>query len=202
MGEYATFRGEEIKIGTCEDMYYLRADQRHLIQGYAFDGTERFRFPWPDEDGQDPGSFERYNRALPIAGMAPPPELAKEHYSVQFCAQAGYNVCLPCPESVPDAPEGLGAIKVAGLVVHRNGFAGRVLLCQQRFYKGQLVAVVRCGGCGLCWRLSRADALDACERLLQEAERYPNDARRFVEVARRVAAGYGVGTGAPDAVAV
>ena len=36
MGEYARFRGAEIKIGTCESMYYLRADQRHLIDGYSF----------------------------------------------------------------------------------------------------------------------------------------------------------------------
>lgn len=32
MGEYATYKGQEIKIGTCEDCYYLRADQRHLAQ--------------------------------------------------------------------------------------------------------------------------------------------------------------------------
>ncbi|MBA3354975.1 MAG: hypothetical protein H0U18_03355 [Pyrinomonadaceae bacterium] len=27
MGEYATFKGLSVKIGTCENMYYLRADQ-------------------------------------------------------------------------------------------------------------------------------------------------------------------------------
>lgn len=32
MGEYATFRGQSVKIGTCEDMYYLRADQAHLVK--------------------------------------------------------------------------------------------------------------------------------------------------------------------------
>ena len=36
MGEYASYLGERIKIGTCENMYYLRADQRHLVSGYDF----------------------------------------------------------------------------------------------------------------------------------------------------------------------
>ena len=27
MGEYAKYAGERVKIGTCEDMYYLRDDQ-------------------------------------------------------------------------------------------------------------------------------------------------------------------------------
>ena len=34
MSEYGTFKGFAIKLGTCEDMYYLRADQRHEIEGY------------------------------------------------------------------------------------------------------------------------------------------------------------------------
>jgi hypothetical protein len=55
MGEYATYNGENIKLGTCESMYYLRADQRHLISGYRFDGGDRFRFPFPDEDDIEPG---------------------------------------------------------------------------------------------------------------------------------------------------
>ena len=31
MGEYANYMGERVKIGTCEDMLYLRWDQRHLV---------------------------------------------------------------------------------------------------------------------------------------------------------------------------
>ena len=33
MGEYAKYQGEEIKIGTCEDLYYLRADQAFKVEG-------------------------------------------------------------------------------------------------------------------------------------------------------------------------
>ena len=50
MGEYAYFRGQRIKIGTCEDLLYLRADQAASVSradtpldwhGYRFRfGTE------------------------------------------------------------------------------------------------------------------------------------------------------------------
>ena len=77
MGEYAKHKGEQIKIGTCGDMYYLRADQRHLVQPvlgnvHPADPTVlphiRFCFPWPDEDKNEPGSFERYDRGLGVCG--------------------------------------------------------------------------------------------------------------------------------------
>ena len=58
MGEYAKHKGEEIKIGTCENMYYLRFDQRHKVKALPGNvdpnGADayalRFRFPWPNED--------------------------------------------------------------------------------------------------------------------------------------------------------
>ncbi|HXK37027.1 MAG TPA: hypothetical protein VJ553_05605, partial [Candidatus Paceibacterota bacterium] len=64
MGEYAMFGEREIKIGTCEDMYYLRADQVQSVRKTRAGHTNvsdpdvlkvvRFRFPWPDEDGKEP----------------------------------------------------------------------------------------------------------------------------------------------------
>lgn len=195
MGEYATYRGEEIKIGTCEDLYYLRADQRQLVTGYPFDGSERYRFPWPDEDHLAPGCFDRYDRAAPLRGLTAPASLAGQHYSVQFTAAAGYLTSLPCPEAAPDAPAGCGPIPVNGLFIHRNGFAGRVLLCQQKLYQGFLVAVVRCGGCGLRWRLSQEDAITACTGLLEEGRRRESD--WHLQVGQRLAAGYSVPAAAP-----
>jgi hypothetical protein len=68
MGEYGTYLGNNIKIGTCEDMYYLRADQRHLVKAAALhDLTDiRFRFPFPDEDHRQPGDFDDYDRGLTV----------------------------------------------------------------------------------------------------------------------------------------
>ena len=75
MGEYATRKdiGERIKIGTCESMYYLRADQAREV--YAEPGNVdpiadaaaiRFRFPFPDEDGIEPGNFDDHARHMRI----------------------------------------------------------------------------------------------------------------------------------------
>jgi hypothetical protein len=82
MGEYAQYGGDTIKIGTCEDMYYLRADQRHLVQKLPgsvspWEKGLRLRFPWPDEDGQAPGTFEPF-RGLVLADEAAPEGI--EHY--------------------------------------------------------------------------------------------------------------------------
>lgn len=106
MGEYAKWNGQEIKIGTCENMYYLRADQAHRVQRLEGNvdpvrdaAALRFRFPWPDEDGKDPGDDhgKGYERAVTLRGLSVPDGV--EHSIVQFVASAGYNVCLPCPES-------------------------------------------------------------------------------------------------------
>lgn len=66
MGEYVKFKGEDIKIGTCENLYYvtygkyldaLKQGQLSYVRGndvpgaYAVpDSGYRFRFPFPDED--------------------------------------------------------------------------------------------------------------------------------------------------------
>ena len=73
-GVYAFYRGQRIKIGTTEAMHSLRASQVHLVQpdpGSSFDparDTARllFRFPWPHEDGIEPGGYpnELYGRTL------------------------------------------------------------------------------------------------------------------------------------------
>ena len=101
MGEFAVYQGERVKIGTCEDMYYLRAADRFNVRGWDGDwGRVRFRFPWPDEDHIAPGGdFKDHMRSLALPGLTAPPELVDEHHWVQFCASVGFNVSLPCPES-------------------------------------------------------------------------------------------------------
>lgn len=212
MGEFAYYLGERVKIGTCEDMYYLRAEQARDVQP-GEDGLNvwrereqvRFRFPWPDEDGTAPGAYVDHNRSLRLEGIEPPEELADEHSTVQFSARNGYLASLPCPESGkvaytndvcgPGAPAGRRPLKV-----HRNGYGGAVHLIQQRWVEHDLVAVVRCGGCGMAWRLETlADvqpALDWLETTTtgEHGERVHPRPRvpthPYVEIARRIRAGY------------
>lgn len=73
MGEYINYKGEEMKIGTCEDLYYvsyekyvkaLQSGQLKKVRGsdepenYALpDSGFRFRFPFPDEDKNPFGDY-------------------------------------------------------------------------------------------------------------------------------------------------
>ena len=196
MGEYAKHQGHQIKIGTCEQMYYLRADQvefitpeHNSVNPHSLDtaGRIRFRFPFPDEDGVTPGAFQDYNRALAVWGVEVPEGVA--HGSLQFTrnypAAGGIILSTPCPES----QEG----KASGLRFGYNGYAGKVGIHSQRLIDGQLKLVCSCGSCGALWR---NDTLDDCAAILNnlraEAARDPKDARAklFSEVAARIEAGY------------
>lgn len=162
MGEFATYLGESIKIGTCENLYYLRPHQAQLVspKGGSLDPIReaesiRFRFPWPDEDNLPPGDDgpkHDYDRRLRLDGVSAPEGV--EHSSVQFLNQhLGYNVCLPCPES---------GETIEGVTVHRNGFAGATFLCQQALRGGHLVPILQCA-CGARWNVP---TLQLCEPIL------------------------------------
>lgn len=167
MGEYANYRGSQVKIGTCESMYYLRADQRELVDyGFTPDVLEvvRFRFPFPDEDGIEPGAFEDYDHGVRIPGWTMPAEIAAEcdHGAVQFVSQAGYNLCIPCPEG-PDSIE--------GLTVHRNGWRGGPRVTMQGFRNGELRTIIACGSCGHCWNMPLEVAESIADAFRAEAVR-------------------------------
>jgi hypothetical protein len=173
VGEYARRKsdGAEIKIGTCENLYYLRADQVDQVEPLpnSLDASDpaiwphvRFRFPWPDEDNEAPGDFEaKFDRAIAARDAVAPQDV--EHGTVQFIAHAGYNVSLPCPES-RDA-EWLRLLKPDGpspVAIHRNGFPGAVLLVQQKHLAdGRLVPVCKCGGCGYPYRIEDPAEIEA-----------------------------------------
>lgn len=197
MGEDALYGGQRIKIGTCEDMYYLRADQLHLvtaIRPHNLDPRDReiqrhirFRFPWPDEDGIPPGAFGDFDRGLGVSDVRPPE--AVDHGTVQFVARRGYLVSLPCPEST----EAITMAMRAGLTIHRNGHPGPVRIVQQRFWEGKLVTVCACGGCDARYRLETyEDAQPLVTELLKEEQQQPRGGGWHRKVAERIAAGYGV----------
>lgn len=186
MGEYAEHNGQQVKIGTCEDMYYLRPDQVDEIRGYRFDADTlaviRFRFPFPDEDGIEPGRFADYSRGVRVPGYSLPAELSgDEHGSIQFSHPAGYLVSLPCPESARSKGDDLAtdipmcAEAVGGpfpLRVHRNGFTGHPVVRQQAHRGGHLVTLLSCGACGAKHRLDTLeDAAPVIAAFREEAER-------------------------------
>ena len=78
MGEYVKLNDQIIKLGTCEDLYYARRDQikDNLPLMSKVDGNDepvgyldpkngyRYRFPFPDEDEQKLGTYEKFDRGL------------------------------------------------------------------------------------------------------------------------------------------
>jgi hypothetical protein len=201
MGELATYRNEQIQIGICEDLCYLRAEQWLLVTpdlGGCDEATylkdSRFRFPWPDEDNVEPGCFKDHNRSCLLRDLTAPEDISANHGSVQFSAPGGYLCSLPCPES--------GA-QLDGVTIQRNGFQGAVQLYAQRWWNGLLVVVLRCSACGVKWRLETlAEAEPAAVALRSEADRLAaSQAGWYHTVADRLLAGYlpaGVDTAAPE----
>jgi hypothetical protein len=190
MGEYATYQGQQIKMGTCEDMLYLRADQLALVRPeWPVVTTEiltaiRFRFPFPDEDGTEPGAFDDSDRGATLGGIDIPEE-GVDHYGVQFHShnQRGFRTSLPCPFSAEGKANGL---KFWGSV------GGTVRIMQQRVWDGMLVTVLACAACGAKYRLpTLADAepvIVAC-RSYADFGNAPG-AKFWATMADRITAGY------------
>jgi len=194
MGEYVLWRGRLTKLGTLEDLFYVRYSD--LVGGIALGlaakdrnsaapaeylaGPFRFRFPFPDEDraAGAPGYDDwNYTRGVTLPwpeGL----ESGPEHNTVWVNAPAigeGYTLTaaaqLACPQD-PAAPAELW---------HTNG--GRVLqLIQQRPVEGALWAVCRCPYCGALWRLPPGDGEALAAAI--EAEQ--------PELAARIREGYAV----------
>ena len=205
MGEYIKIKGQAdyFKIGTCEEMYYIRLEQlRQLVatnQAEKVDGnqepreylepeTNRFRFPFPDEDNVEPGYFDPYNRGVEIA-LTPDvtPLIIADltaggedwDHNTLTTRQGDVNIMgIPCPYN----PE----FEKMGLSVSWPFPNYRVELVQQKLMKsGEVWAVVRCVYCGAMVRLDMPRGTElAAACLLNE----PIDF--YQELARRIQAGY------------
>jgi len=171
MGEYAHYNGQQIKIGTCENMYYLRYDERHAvatIRGNVDPATDlglRFRVPFPDEDNMRPGSYEPYNRGERLYKMERDhmgreysvdfsmPAAADSPGTIQLSHESGLLFCVPCHhgERLPD---------VAGIRFHWNGKTHSYELTSiKRHDDGNLWPVVTCRHCGQAWRAEWSEVL-------------------------------------------
>jgi hypothetical protein len=165
MGEYAKLNGQQIKIGTCEDMYYLRYEDRHRVEALPnnVDPVQdaerlRFRLPFPDEDGMQPGAYEPYRRGVRLwrdgADWADP-ETADDPGTVQLKHEpSGLLVSARCyhgirlPEASDDFPH-----------VHWNGKGNSFELVAVKPLE-TMQGIVQCRHCGQMWRYPLNELLD------------------------------------------
>ena len=150
MGEYAEHNGERIKIGTCEEMFYLRYEDRNKVRQVegSLDPTYEmnlfWRLPFPDEDNVRPGYYNLYNRGEPLIGFDI--EGAKEHPGIIQARHAcGILVNIPCLHG--HLPEETGDLKVCW-----NGRAGWFFeLSAVKNTKEGMKAAISCRFCHKTW---------------------------------------------------
>ena len=180
MGEYILVNGRHLKLGTCQDLFYVSFDglRRMVAAGaqpafannppedyLAESGRWRYRFPWPDEPDGIGDDYERA-LALPVpAGLAEALTTGWEHWKARYTPPAGVEFGDDCPQaSAPQVVE----------VYLQKQVAGRLWL------------IIRCPYCHALARLPEDEALQLTAHARRELA---NDA--FVmAVCDRIEAGY------------
>lgn len=170
MGEYAKYNGQQIKIGTCESMYYLRYSDRHNVMpesGSLNPATTNnlfWRLPFPDEDNIGPGGYSDYNRGLrlykvekdhldqSIAIDFPADDLQDNPGTLQLRHESGLLVNVPCHHGakLPD---------IQGAEVFWNGKTHSIELAFLKNTDDGVLPVIRCRHCDKMWRCSWDEVL-------------------------------------------
>lgn len=155
MGEYAKRLDEvEIKIGTCESMYYLRYEDRLkvlAIQNSLNPATTKnlfWRLPFPDEDTIPIGQYGDYHRgerlydsnSLDYKLPESPTGILQMHH------QSGLLINVECYHG-NKLPEGSKDISVAW-----NGKSFFSELAHIKNTENGILPIVRCRFCDEIWR--------------------------------------------------
>lgn len=163
MGEFAKLKtepeGESFKIGTCENMYYLRyEDIDKIIYDYDFN-MFNFRVPFIDEDNIKVGNYIDPFRGLPLSDYSNP-VLAKKGGLIQITHKSGLLLNTACYHG-EKLPESCGQAQF-----HWNGKTSKNY--ELKFLKlvnGKIYPVIGCRWCGVKWRM---DWVDIWEKLPKE----------------------------------
>lgn len=165
MGEYAKRKsdGEQVKIGTCSAMYYLRFEDRNKVKALsgnvnpANEDEISFRLPFPDEDAVGIGEYEDYGRGERLNGFHDV-ELAKYPGTIQCRSESRLLLNVNCYHGEKQIEAG-GDIKA----VH-NQLVPAYVLTRVKRMGNTLLPVIRCEHCGKEWFMDGwQEVLDAIE---------------------------------------
>jgi len=203
MDEYIKYRGQDIKLGTCVDLYYTRLDQLKEAHGEmeklggnleanAYLDAKlgwRYRFPFPDEDNIPIGEFKEYNKSLIISLDYDDISLLDfDHVEMwKSCSPLGggynVNVNFPCPQS-----KEFKTVKHSPMVWHI------VAIKQQKQIDDEIWTVIGCPYCEAGARLDRNDALKLIHSIMTRyiEVRGATDENKayYTKVCNRILAGY------------
>jgi hypothetical protein len=164
MGEFANYAGQKIKIGTCDEMLYLRYEDRHLVEWIkgnvdaASDMGLKWRLPFSDEDDSGPGRYADPFRAVQLRRgneWFRCPEAAEQGGTIQMTHPCGYLLNVPCYHGEKLPGEG----KPHG--IQWNGRAGGFYeLVHVKNTAEGVLPVIRCRFCREAWRAEWAEVLE------------------------------------------
>jgi hypothetical protein len=163
MGEYAKRKSddEEVKIGTCEEMY-IRFEDRfkfRKVDGSVDPATVKnchWRLPTPDEDNVKPGDYDKDNR-VPLNGFYKQMDFSDGNWNpgfLQFTHDMGLLISVPCYHA-QKLPDGGGEFRVSWNGHDSNAF----MLTAVKDVGDEMWAIVGCKHCMSEWRFPMADVL-------------------------------------------
>jgi hypothetical protein len=182
MGEYVKHsKHGEIKIGTCENLYCTRFEQMKndlsllsKLEGNDYPDSYvennsgyRFRFPFPDEDEINMGSYQDSDKHLTV--MVPRKfwdQVSGENHErkcLSFSDNGSHNinVMVPCPYS-PEFKTAHSSFNQTNGFFPSSGYSiesyGLVGIVQQKFVDNELQVVLVCPYCGIRYRVDRSGA--------------------------------------------
>jgi hypothetical protein len=168
MGEYANYKGQQIKIGTGEAMYYLRYEDRAKVRPIpnSLDPKEHldilsFRLPFPDEDGMGPGNYEDYARGSRLFGFKGSESLGAG--TIQLTHPNGLLLNAPCYHG-SKLPDG-GDIKAFWNGRDPHHFE----LLRIGVRRGKVAPIIQCKYCRKEWNTDWADIEEYIEPGLRKA---------------------------------
>lgn len=154
MGEYAIRKsdGVEVKIGTCDAMYYSRYEQRNdVIYNYPIDNCF-WRMPFPSEDGIEVGDYEFHRdydcneSRLKFEFLSKHEGIADDAGIIQFREEKqGLLVNVPCYHGIK-TPTDTDEVKF-----FFNGRSNPLRLWAVKNADEEMRIVVKCSSCEKMW---------------------------------------------------
>ena len=199
MGEYAIRKKDraEIKIGSCESMYYCRYEQLDEIEYKHSTENCLWRIPVPCEDGIEPGDFNyqlKTERGDTYCQLRLDPlkipdreELAKCTGITQVRVEAlGLLVNVECRHGI-ELPESTKSAKFFW-----NGKREPLHLYALKNTKKHLLVVYKCDACGTCWSCEFSEIEPAIEDIEMKLRIYHQVCEYFIKHNEGYGYGYNV----------